>query len=183
MTVQTDLTIGDALVRLSAARGGLLDDVTSEVYLERLSRFDPLLVKRACEHWSDVPRQEFQPVLPPVGSLIDTVERFARDDAAKDAAAKLLPAPVAEPDEKPYFCLECHDEPYGWRSLWCRGVGLQASTGNPKDHTLSIRPCARRNSHYPHTYVERCACFDVNPNSAEHRRRMAEFANKKAGAR
>lgn len=180
MTVHTELTIGNALVRLAAARGGLLDDVTSEVYLERLSRFDPFLVKRACEHWSDIPREDYQPVLPPVGALIETLEQFARDDRAELAAAKLLPAPVAEPDEKPYFCLDCHDEPYGWRSLWCRGVGQHASTSGPKDPNLGIRACARRQSHSSHTYVERCACFEVNPNSAAHRRRMAEHQQKKA---
>ena len=177
MSVQTALTIGDALVRLAAARGGLLDDVTSEVYLERLSRFDPRLVRRACEHWSDVPRQEYQPVLPPVGRLIETVERLAREDAATASAAKLLPPPVAEPDEKPYFCLACRDEPYGWRAYWCRGRG-QASAGETSDRA-DVRVCGRRDSHAAHTYVERCGCYDVNPTSAASRRRIAEFHQRK----
>lgn len=182
MSVQAALTVGDALVRLAAARGGLLDDVTSEVYLERLSRFDPHLVKRACEHWSDVPRQEYQPVLPPVGTLIETAERFAREDAAKESAARLLPAPVAEPDEKPYFCLECRDEPHGWRSFWCRGVGAFASGGGPDGTPIASRTCARRASHGPHVYVERCGCYDVNPNSAADRRRMEAFRQRKQSA-
>lgn len=180
MTVSTELTIGDALVRLAAARGGLLDDVTSEVYLERLSRLDALLVKRACEHWSDIPREDFQPVLPPVGLLIETAERFARDDQAQIAAAKLLPAPVREDDEKPYFCLECRDEPYGWRAYWCRGKGKSAVIDQPD--RSGVLPCARRDSHSPHSYVERCSCFDVNPNSAAHRRRITEFQQRKAKA-
>lgn len=177
---ETELRIASALADMAIARGGTFDDFQTPVYLRGLVDLDSHLVARACDALGREPRADYTPVVPPVGTIRQRVLDLARVDAAAESAAKLLPAPVSEPDEKPYFCLECRDEPYGWRVVWCRGVGSMASTGTPKDTTLTVLVCARRGSHPPHTYTERCTCYGVNPVSAAHRRRMHEAIQRRA---
>lgn len=173
-----ELTIASALVDMAIARGGTFDDYQTPVYLRGLVDLDARLVARACEQIGLETRASYEQVVPAVGIIRARVVALSRDDAAKEAAAKLLPAPVAEPDEKPYFCLECRDEPHGWRTYWCRGKGPQAVIDQLE--RTGVLPCARRHSHDPHTYVDRCGCYEVNPVSAAHRRRMAEFQTRKS---
>lgn len=77
--------------------------------------------------------------------------------------------------EPTYHCIDCKDEPNGWRVFWCPGVG--------DSHSGELLPgraiCARRHDHYPHSYVERCGCIDTNPVIQTHRLRMREAAVKR----
>lgn len=167
--------IGQALAKLAVARGGLLDDITAEVYLERLSRFDPVLVRRACAELSDVPRKAKETALPDVGKIIETAESLARTDAMNAAMKKLGPMP-GETDHQPtYFCTDCFDEPGAWRLRWCQGVGEQRTFQRPdRDAHVPAGFCGRAHvGHAPHVYAERCACRDVNPVIARHRANQA----------
>ncbi len=177
---ETTVAIAEAVLRLSIARGaGVVDDITGDVYVRGLLDLRADLVTSACDELGLEPRGEFKPAMPSLADIRGRVEALARDESAREASAKLLPAPVSEADEKPYFCLECRDEPFAWRSFWCRGIGQHASTTGPKDANLSSMLCARRGPHVSHTYVEKCGCASVNPVSAEHRRRMNEAKAKR----
>lgn len=171
-----DLSVGDVLIRLAVARGGLLDDVMSEVYLDKLDRFDPGLVRRACDEWSEVPRDKFEPVLPPVPDLIRTIERLAHEDAEASASRKLLPMPGGrDRDEPTFFCLDCHDEPNAWRVFWCQGdQSIAVAEVPPGAKGVAIARCGRTHLHAPHSFADKCGCQHVNPVIAAHRRKFAE---------
>lgn len=168
---ESELTIASALADMAIARGGTFDDYQTPIYLRGLVDLDAALVARACEQLGLEPREDFTPVVPPVGTIRQRVERLAREDTAKAAAAKLLPLPKSEDDEPRYFCVACRDEPYGWRVFRCGGKGESAGLARGDGELYA---CSRRVDHYPHSYVERCACHGTNPVSAEHRRRMDE---------
>lgn len=176
---ESELHIASALADMAIARGGTFDDYQTPVYLRGLVDLDAGLVGRACEQIGLEPRDPYSPVVPPVGTIRARVFALAREDTAKIAAAKLLPAPVAEPDEQPYFCLECRDEPNAWVVRWCRGRGKSAVVEST-DRGLAILPCARRDSHPPHSYAERCACLPSNPVIAGHRRRIRDAQQRKS---
>lgn len=174
--VESVTDIATAVLRLSIARGGgVLDDITGDVYVRGLMDLRADLVTEACDDLGLEPREDFKPAMPTVADIRARVDRIAREAAARDAAAKLLPAPVSEPDERPYFCLDCRDEPHAWRAFWCAGIGSAASRTGPTDPRRTVCPCSRRHPHAHHGYVERCQCADVNPIIAEHRRRIASF--------
>jgi hypothetical protein len=160
VSFQIEAEIGEALTRLCVARGGAIDDTASEVYLDRLARFSPGLVRRACERWMDVPRREFETALPDVGKLIQTIEHIAEEDAAELRRAKYLPAPRDE-DGPRYVCLACHDG-YWVISMWCPGRGTDAKR-HARHEGLVTRDCGRRKHHQPHTWTEKCACVETNP--------------------
>lgn len=178
-----ELAIASALADMAIARGGLLDDFQTPVYLRALVDLDPALIARACEAIGLERREDFEPVLPPVGTIRARVEQMAQEDAATAAAAKLLPPPVAEPDERPYFCLLCRDEPSAWRPYRCLGWGQAVAEESRDDERLTVLACARRTPHGSHTYVERCTCADVNPVIAAHKRRIAQHRAQQAPAR
>lgn len=180
MTIHAELGIGEALTRLAVARGGTLDDITAEVYLDRLQRFDAALVRRACAHWSDIARSEFEPTLPAVGQIIGTIEALVRSDADAASLARLLPKPKSEDDEPRYFCRDCRDEPGAWRVFWCPGGGQYRATEPHERHADLPRTTCSMKTHMPHTFAERCGCRDVNPVIDEHRRRSIAFHSRKA---
>jgi len=165
----SELTIASALADMAIARGGTFDDYQTPIYLRGLVDLDSQLVARACEALGLEPREDYTPVVPPVGTIRQRVGELARKDTAAEAAKKLLPLPVSEDNEKPYFCLDCRDEPYAWRVYRCGGRGKAAGMVGGEG---AVFACARRNDHAAHTYVERCGCYSTNPVSAEHRRRM-----------
>ena len=167
------LVIAEALTRLAVGRGGSLDDITVEVYLSDLQRFDPALVARACERWRTVPRKEFETTLPAVGQLIATIERLAREDA-EDAQMRALPPPTRDDEDGPrYACRDCLDHDWG-PAMWCPGSGAsRASVKHERHAKLETVMCGRPKPHGCHTFVGRCHCWGRNPN-VEHRRREAQ---------
>lgn len=171
------LAIADALTRLAAGRGGQLDDVTAEVYVTDLQRFDPGLVAKACERWRTVPRKDFEAALPEVGKLIQTIERIAAEDA-EEAQRRSLPAPVRDDDGPRYYCRDCHDGDWSL-PRWCRGSGPSAGVCHERNAKLTRETCGRPKAHGPHTWVTRCHCWNANPNVLERQRRERAFVERK----
>jgi hypothetical protein len=166
-----ELGIGEAVARLAVARGGLIDDTTSEVYLDCLADLDPDAVGRACEDLAIEPRGAYEAVLPPVATIRARVEALAQRAALEAAAKRVLPMPQTEDDEPRYFCLACRDEPHGWRIFWCPGSGALRTMARPDRAQGSMVECGRP-VHAPHSYAHRCECADTNPVIAKARERM-----------
>lgn len=179
-----ELGIGEALTRLAVARGGLLDDTTSEVYLDCLGDLDPMAVGLACEDLALEPRREFDPVLPPVGEIRIRAEAIARREQAEAAARKLLPMPRPDESAPRYVCPVCRDEASGWRLFWCPGRGGLRTFDRPeRDAELPMSECGRSATHVPHTYADRCACVETNPVIAAHRQRQTESVRRRKDRR
>ena len=70
--------------------------------------------------------------------------------------------------EPTFHCPICRDEPSGWRSFACRGLGPSASVIERR-----YVPCSRTREHHAHAYVERCGCYATNPVTRAIRERMA----------
>lgn len=177
--------IGESLARLAVARAGLLDDVTAEVYIDRLlqRQATPDLVRRACAELADTPRKPKETALPDVGKIIETIESIAHADRLAEAAKKLLPMPQDGDREPTYFCTDCFDEPGAWRLFWCQGAGqARVLDTPPQADRMTLSYCGRRFAHAPHSYAERCACREVNPVIARHREKQAS-ARAARGAR
>jgi hypothetical protein len=171
--------IGEALTRLAVARGGLLGETESDVYLDRLQRFDAALVSRACAEWSDIARGQYDSLLPSVGQLIATIERISLDDATRASAARLLPMPQDEVHEPRYACPTCQDG--YWVTRWCPGNGAARAEAKPAGaHWFPTMQCGRRGAHALHTWAERCVCIDVNPVIAAQRQRQREAVERRA---
>lgn len=174
-----DMVTAEALAKLAIARGGLLDEYSAEVYLDRLDRFDPALVARACAELSDTPRAEFETTLPEVGRIIERVEALARKDADEAARLRLLPSRVVrDADEPTFHCLACFDEPAAWRSFWCPGEPRELAKPERASRFSSV-DCGRPKKHIGHFYVARCECSDTNPVIRGHRDRQAQFRQQK----
>jgi hypothetical protein len=159
-----------ALSFLSAARQADPDPETAVVYMTALSDISDDAIERACHELAKRPRKDFEPALPTVGTIRETALALQQADADLAARAKLLPWPSkAQPDEPTFFCVQCFDEPNGFRVFACPGVGDQ------RDATMGLapdrHPCGRPKSHRPHTYSERCGCVDTNPVIRAHRER------------
>ncbi len=86
-------------------------------------------------------------------------------------------------DEPTYHCLDCYDEPNGWRVYWCQGDGEYRKSPQDKpavEKHATTRDCERNKAHYPHTYTERCGCFYTNPIRAAARERRKQAAQERA---
>lgn len=154
--------IVESLTRLAAGRGGSIDDVQMDVYAQDLARFAPDVVQRACERWRTVPRKDYEPALPDVGRLIQTIQRIAQDDADAEQARHYLPEPVRHEDEPTFVCRECCDG--YWREFYCQGAGqLRSTIRHARHEGIPHAGCGRRQLHGPHRFVERCHCVDTNP--------------------
>lgn len=174
-----EIAIAAALGDMAIGRGGTLDEQQTPVYLRGLVEVNAAYVVRACRVLERARRQEYEPVVPAIGTIRALAEDLARADGERVARAKLLPPPVAEEDEKPYFCLDCRDEPSAWVTRWCRGHGRHVVVDEPSPR-YTVLPCGRRTSHGPHAWVESCACRSVNPVIHAHQQRMHAARDRKA---
>lgn len=170
--------VAEALSRLSIARGGSPDARVGEVYLDALDDLDADLVRRACDALARQPRAEFESALPSVGAIRVVAAKLIAQDADAQALSMLLPAPKDEANGPRYFCLDCRDEPSGWRIFDCRGIGEFASI-----ETRTWTPCGRTKEHRPHSFAERCHCAPYNPVSKAARDRMAVARQKRGESR
>lgn len=83
-----------------------------------------------------------------------------------------------------YYCEDCSDG--GWVSRWCGDPVVTLKDGETR--TLAKpwqeqRVCDRRGEHFPHEWVERCPCFDTNPELVRKRKLAQKFAEKAATVR
>lgn len=178
---EAELRVAIALRDLAIARGGEMDGDQYAVYLRALADQTPALVERACAEIGIEPRGAFESVVPPVGQIRARVAELARRDRETDASRRLLPMPAdARPDREPtFFCLDCLDEPSGWRLWWCPGRGVRRTFERREDDVTPMAECARGAEHAPHAYAARCACVDTNPVIARHRQRLAEARHRR----
>jgi hypothetical protein len=170
----SELSVGQAVTRLAVARGGLIDDTTSEVYLDLLGDLDPAAVCHACAELATEPRGAYEPVLPAVAVIRARAETMSRRAAAEAQARRVLPLPKTDAEGPRYFCLDCRDEPSAWRVCWCPGKGALRTMDRPERSEGSIVECARAGVHAPHAYVERCQCAGVNPVVARYHERRRQ---------
>ncbi len=91
-----------------------------------------------------------------------------------------LPPTVDEKDAPKFHCLDCRDEPNGWRIFLCPGVPVEASKRREQSD-VPIYPCSRLLRHPGHSYAERCECLPTNPNiaKAKERARLPRIASKR----
>lgn len=155
-----------ALSALALAVNHGLEDEQLKVTAYALREVPASLVRRACLRLAETSKFWPRPV-----ELRECADEIARDDAQQAAAAKLLPLPASEDNEPRFFCLDCRDEPFGWRVFKCGGKGKAAGIARGDG---TVYACSRRKDHAAHSYVETCACAQTNPVSAAHRRRMDE---------
>lgn len=173
-----DLRRREALKFLIVARQADADPAVGVVYLTALADVAPEFLEAACHKLALLPREDYKPAMPDVGTIRELAESLARE-ADLDAQFKLLaPMPLAESDEPRFFCLSCRDEPHGWRPFWCPGTGEARSLDRPDRSEGSVVECGKRRGHAPHQYVARCECYETNPVAAEIRRREASFRAK-----
>ena len=133
ITVEATMAIDEALVRLAAARGAILDEVSHDVYIKGLSEIDHEIVARACDALGKEPRAEYEPAMPP----LPTILWRCRAVQQRDAAPQICLPPAA--DEPTYRCPTCRD--IGWRAYDCPAV-----------------KCERTKEHGPHSFVAFCPC-------------------------
>lgn len=170
------LSAAESLSRLAIARTAELDDVTLTVYLDALEDIDPPMLRRACLDLAKQPRKDFEAALPSVGMIRERCSELVRLDQVADAATRLLPMPQSDETGPRYACLDCHDT--SWRMFGCSGSGpVRGIPPNAPD--ISAYPCGRIKAHSPHTYAERCACWETNPVIARDRQWMRERLGKK----
>lgn len=144
----TSAVIGTSVLRLSIARGGgVLDDITSDVYVRGLLECDAELVQRACDALSREPREDYQQAMPPLPTILERVRAIHRADIEARARAKALPP---APNERTFACYKCEDDPAGWMVIMrCPDVDC----GEP--HYKQ----GERVEHTPHTFTVRCPCW------------------------
>jgi len=160
--------VADAVARLAIARAAEIDEFMSQVYVQTLEDLDAGLVRRACGYLARLERGEFESAMPSVGTIRNTCATIAAEDARANAQKLLGAMPKSDRAEPTYYCLDCHDEPSGWRVFTCRGVGEGASTADTK-----WTPCGRIKPHGAHSFAEKCVCLPYNPVSKAARDRMA----------
>lgn len=165
--------VSGALTYLSAARQASIDEETFGVYMLALNGLEPDVIERACYALGAKQRKAFEPAMPTVGDIREACGDVAREDAATQAKALLLPAPPTKENEPTFHCFECMDEPNGWRLFYCLGKGDLHQFAPPAHAPGPVFPCGRLKRHPPHTYAERCKCLATNPVIA----RAKEFAN------
>ena len=105
--------------------------------------------------------------------LRTTAERLRRTAEEHAAANRVQPLPDKT---SRFFCTECEDEPSGLRQLWCHGVGDAKDTSSQPISAANqpVYPCSRKSPHPPHSYVERCRCWQTNPIVQQKKARKAE---------
>lgn len=161
-----------SLQALAIARSTEADEAVLVVYLRALDDLDATLISRACERLAKQPRLEYQAALPEVGLIREEVAKIQREDTARDHQRRLAPHTRREEDPSTWiFCRDCEDSSY--RQFRCDG--FTNDTGSRDEHLRMVR-CARRQNHQPHTYAERCHCYDTNPVIAKRRQRREEAA-------
>ncbi|MCR4375632.1 MAG: hypothetical protein NUW22_12365 [Acidobacteria bacterium] len=172
----------EALKYLAVARQAEVDPAVGVVYQRGLEDIDAGLVERACEAFGKEPRADYKSALPELGALRARCEGLAREDAERAAATKLLPMPASEDDPRTwYFCQDCHDESSGWREYFCAGSGaLKDPARRPYALTVPVYPCARKQGHAPHAYVEKCPCYATNPVIAKRREAQQQHTTQRA---
>lgn len=174
-SIQAELVIGEALTRLAAARGGTVDAVQSDVYLEDLADLSPEIVSRACELLRREPRAEFESALPDVGTIRQMCVLVADEDAREAKRQRLLPAPSDNDPRTWRHCNACDDS--GWEEFFCAGDASRPTLKH--EQRLSARDCRRPSAHLPHTYVHRCDCLERNPVIARQREEQARYVEKR----
>lgn len=85
-----------ALVRLGIARQAPLDEAGQQVYLEAIVRIPADVVERACQELGAEPRNDFEPMFPPLGVLIQRC-RAVREHWDSLSAPKQLREAKQEP--------------------------------------------------------------------------------------
>lgn len=184
MSLETDTLILEALTKLAIARGAVPDGEQNDVYLDSLAPYDAGLIQRVCLAWRTKARQDYEPALPPVGTIVVAVEDLARKDAA-DASQRLLgPLPGKSYDEPTFYCPVCLDG--FWETGWCPGRGhLAVDVGLKSERYLgqTTERCAKDNPHGPHGWARKCHCVESNPVIRQQRDRQAAFLAGKASAK
>lgn len=171
-----------ALVSLALARQAEFTDAAQRVYLHLLADTDEALIARACEDWAKRPRGEYAPAMPTAADLRATADLIAQQDQQALRSRALAPMPVADEDGPRFFCVDCRDESSGWRPFWCHGMGPLRDLHRPARAEGSITSCGRPGHHAPHGFVERCACWAVNPVIAARRAKQQAAKPKPKGA-
>jgi len=121
--------------------------------------------------------------VPDVGTVRATVAAIAHEDSQAAKLKALAPMPMADDEGPRFFCLNCHDEPAGWRPFWCPGTGSGRTFDRPDRADGSTVECGKHRAHTAHQYVHRCECYETNPVIAEHRRREVRRASEKKARR
>lgn len=173
LLAQGDLVVLEAVTRLAIARGVQADDVQLDVYADTLRDLDPDAVRRACLDLAKLSRSQYDTALPSCGTIRERAEQIARADELERAQSRLLPAPSDDPTEPRFFCLDCRDESSAWRIVWCPGAGeTRDALPSARAYAVRVQSCGKDKPHHPHTFAERCPCWETNPVIA--RRREAE---------
>jgi hypothetical protein len=160
--------VKQALQALAIARSTEADEAVLVVYLRALDDLDATLISRACERLAKQPRLEYQAALPEVGLIRAEVAAIQREDRERDQQRRLAPHNRRDDDPSTWiFCRECQDSSY--RQYRCDGWTGERGERDPH---LRHQHCARRNNHTPHTYSERCPCYDTNPEIAKRFKRQ-----------
>jgi hypothetical protein len=165
------MNIRTALQALAIARSTEADDAVLAVYLHSLSDLNPAIVSAACERLAKEPRKDYQAALPEVGLIRAEASKVAREQRDIEGRKKLAPAPDDADPRTWVHCTTCADS--SWQSLRCHGGTKEHGD---RDTHLPHFHCGRKNPHAPHTYVERCRCFETNPVIAAQRRPKASAA-------
>lgn len=92
-------------------------------------------------------------------------------DLAQPVTLGCLPdgTPVIQHRVWRYLCDLCSDS--GTVSVWCG----EATPYTPAWMTRG--PCERRKEHLPHEWVQRCRCWDSNPDLIKKRERQGKYAD------
>lgn len=156
-----------AIKALAVARAAEIDENTQVVYLDLLSDLPAETVARACHHLSRQPREAYQSAMPEVGLIRSEVARIIREDKEAERKRRILPAPSDNDPRTWVHCATCSDG--GWALFRCDG-----GTGETGDRDTGLRRyrCARKPEHAAHSYAERCACYDTNPEIEKRRHRQ-----------
>jgi hypothetical protein len=95
-----------ALIRLGIARQSPLDEAGQQVYLEALLRIPGDVVERSCQELSAEPRNDFEPMFPPLGVILQRC-RQVRDHWAGLMVPKQLrearPEPLTKDEAKAWI--------------------------------------------------------------------------------
>lgn len=165
----------EALKFLALARQADPDAATATTYLIALRDLDADLLQQACYELGNEARPDYGSALPDVGTIRARASKVARDRREAERRAHVLALPPGK-DEPLYFCTSCYDEPSGWQIVWCPGEGHARQVDPPaRAYSTRIAPCGRKGKHgvdhRPHTYTERCPCWQTNPVIQRHRER------------
>ncbi len=167
MTAPTDtMPHFTALAALATARRADLAPEELGVYCTLLADLRPVSVAEACTMLGKQARQAFEPAMPDVGAIRAAVAAVEAAHRAELRASRLLPAPTEGDPRTWVHCTDCGDTGQALRR--CPGVGATAPDSG-RDAYLRPELCARRFDHAPHSFADRCRCWDTNPVLARRR--------------